>query len=172
FIGANSSVELAEKLDRTEDAKNAIKAALEEGYVVGGGKALLNAMLKIGENNKLNETEAEKLGYMVVMRSLDAPFKQILKNLYREETTKSIFPFMREKLTDVAYREALTFDVHEGWDVKNIKRVNLIEAGIIDPVKVTKAALHSAFSVVSTVIDSNVVLALTGTNGDINLAND
>ena len=131
-VGADSKVELKEKKDRVEDAIYATKAALKEGIVPGGGVALLNASQKIS---------AKAVGEQVLMRAITAPFHTVLEN--------AGINIM-----------AGTVD-HEGYGVDCItgERVNMIKAGIIDPVLVTKSALKNAVSVVSTIISADCVIS-------------
>jgi chaperonin GroEL len=130
FVGANSKVELKEKKDRVEDAIYATKAALQEGIVPGGGIALLNAALSIKEEN---------YGEKILSRSILSPYITILDNAGIEST---LIP--RKK----GY----------GVDVITGKEVNMVKAGIIDPVLVTKAALKNAVSVVNTIISADCVI--------------
>ena len=131
-VGADSKVEMKEKKDRVEDAIYATKAALKEGIVPGGGVALLNAS---------QEISAKAVGEQVLMRAITAPFHTVLEN--------AGINIM-----------AGTVD-HEGYGVDCItgERVNMIKAGIIDPVLVTKSALKNAVSVVSTIISADCVIS-------------
>ena len=130
-VGADSKVELKEKKDRVEDAIHATKAAYKEGIVAGGGIALLNASQKIKPTNK---------GEEILLEAIKAPYYTILDNAGMVEiktlTTKN-----------------------RGIDVKNGKEVNMIKAGIIDPVLVTKSALKNAVSVVTTIISADCVIS-------------
>jgi len=129
-VGAGSKVELKEKKDRVEDAIHATKAALKEGIVPGGGIALLNASQKIKPSN-----EGEK----VLLSAIESPYKTILDNAGIKFDTK--------------LEEACGLDVVTG------KPVNMVDAGIIDPVLVTKSALKNAVSVVSTIISADCVIS-------------
>jgi len=129
YVGANSEVELKEKKDRVEDAVYATKAALKEGIVPGGGVALLNAALNIVEKNN---------GEKILTKAILAPFCTILDNAGLERCNP-------EKL---GY----------GIDVVTGKEVDMVKAGIIDPVLVTKSALRNAVSVVSTIISADCVI--------------
>lgn len=131
-VGANSKIELKEKKDRVEDAIYATKAALQEGIVPGGGVALLNAAQKMQAKNT-----AEKVFKMAIM----TPFLTILENANIEVPK------------DFNYRKGYGIDVVTG------KSVNMIKAGIIDPVLVTKTALKNAVSVVSTIISADCVIS-------------
>ena len=129
-VGANSKVEMKEKKDRVEDAIYATKAALKEGIVPGGGVALLNAYQNIN-------TFAE--GEKILLKAVTAPYKTILDNA------------------------GLTIDTDlkkgTGIDVVTGEPVDMIKAGIIDPVLVTKSALKNAVSVVTTIISADCVIS-------------
>jgi len=131
-VGADSKVELKEKKDRIEDAIYATKAALKEGIVPGGGVALLNASQKIS---------AKAVGEEILLKAIQAPFQTILHN------------------AGIHIMEG-TVD-HEGYGVDAItgERIKMIEAGVIDPVLVTKSALKNAVSVVSTIISADCVIS-------------
>jgi len=131
-VGANSKVEMKEKKDRVEDAIYATKAALKEGIVPGGGVALLNASQKIPTDN---------VGEEILLKSITAPFHTILAN------------------AGITVMED-TVD-HEGYgkDAITGERMDMIKAGIIDPVLVTKSALKNAVSVVTTIISADCVIS-------------
>ena len=129
-VGANSKVEMKEKKDRVEDAIHATKAALKEGIVPGGGIALLNASEKI---------TAESLGEEILLKAIKAPFITVLDNAGIENTSS----MMEGK----------------GIDVVTGACVDMIQAGIIDPVLVTKSALKNAVSVVTTIISADCVIS-------------
>jgi len=132
-IGADSKVELKEKKDRAEDAIYATKAALKEGIVSGGGVALMDASHQIEPTN---------VGEEILLKAIQAPFGVILDNAGIE------FP----DYSEVA---------GEGVDVITGESVSMIEAGIVDPVLVTKSALKNAVSVVSTIISADCVISNT-----------
>jgi len=129
-VGANSDVELKEKKDRVDDAIHATKAAIKEGIVAGGGIALLNAASKLS-----NKTEGQK----IFIEAIKAPYRTILQNAGLAE----VYPQVKNR----------------GIDVKNGKDVNMIKAGIIDPVLVTKTALKNAVSVASTILSTDCVIS-------------
>jgi len=131
-VGADSKVELKEKLDRVEDAIYATKAALKEGIVPGGGIALLNAAQNIVYNV---DNKAEK----ILLNAIRAPYYTILDNA---GIIKPVEP------TDGV-----------GVDVKDGTESNMIQAGIVDPVLVTKSALKNAVSVVTTIISADCVIS-------------
>jgi len=129
-VGADSKVELKEKKDRIEDAIYATKAALKEGIVPGGGVALLNASQKI---------TAEAVGEEILLKAITAPYNTILDNAGIN--------------TSVPTQEG------EGINVVTGDLVKMIDAGVIDPVLVTKSALKNAVSVVSTIISADCVIS-------------
>ena len=131
YVGADSKVELKEKKDRVEDAIYAVKAALQEGIVPGGGVALLNASTLIAPKNK---------GEEVLLEAIKAPYRTILKNANINTELQAN---------------------RKGWgiDVTSGKPVNMIKAGIIDPVLVTKTALKNAVSVVNTIISADCIIS-------------
>tara|TARA_B110000444_G_scaffold78997_1_gene74722 strand:- start:1229 stop:2788 length:1560 start_codon:yes stop_codon:yes gene_type:complete len=129
-VGANSDMELKEKTDRVEDAICATKAAIKEGIVSGGGIALLNAADSV-RNPSLYE--------YVLLNAVKAPFKTILDNAGIETD----FKLNRQG---------------QGLDVVTGKMVNMIKAGIIDPLLVTKSALKNAASVATTILSTDCVI--------------
>ena len=129
-VGADSKVELKEKKDRIEDAIYATKAAYKEGIVPGGGVALLNASTLIKPKNR---------GEEILFEAIKSPYETILENA----NIPIVYPQIKNK----------------GIDVKTGKDVNMIKAGIIDPVLVTKTALKNAVSVVNTIISADCVIS-------------
>ena len=134
-VGADSKVELKEKKDRIEDAIYATKAALKEGIVPGGGVALLNASQKI---------TADAVGEEILLKAIKAPYNTILSNAGIN--------------TSAAMQEG------EGINVISGDLVKMIEAGVIDPVLVTKSALKNAVSVVTTIMSADCVISNMRTN--------
>ena len=131
FVGADSEVELQEKKARVEDAIYATKAAYKEGIVPGGGIALLNASNKIKPSNR---------GEEVLLEAIKSPYTTILANA-------GIHSMADPK------------QKNRGIDVVTGKEVDMIKAGIIDPVLVTKSALKNAVSVVTTIISADCVIS-------------
>ena len=129
-VGANSDIELKEKQDRVEDAICATKAAIKEGIVPGGGVALLNAAMKLKDKNQ---------GETVLGKAILSPYKTILDNAGYE-----------------GYR--IAGDDGNGIDVVTGNMVNMIDAGIIDPLLVTKSALKNAASVATTILSTDCVI--------------
>jgi len=135
-VGADSKVELKEKKDRVEDAIYAVKAALKEGIVAGGGIALFNASQKIKPENE---------GERIILEAIKAPYYTILDNAG-----------MGDSVTPV--KQGYGIDVVTG------KNVDMIKEGVIDPVMVTKTALKNAVSVVSTIISADCIISNMRTN--------
>ena len=131
YVGADSEVELKEKKDRVEDAIHATKAAYKEGIVAGGGVALLNAATSLKAKNK---------GEEILFEAIKSPYYTILDNAGIIEIKKQTIK-------------------NRGIDVKTGKEVNMIKAGIIDPVLVTKSALKNAVSVVTTIVSADCVIS-------------
>jgi chaperonin GroEL len=131
-VGANSEIELKEKADRIEDAICATKAAIKEGIVSGGGIALLNAAHSIDSFSD---------GEEILLNAIRAPFRTILDNAGIEYAPL-------ESFSKIGY----------GLDVVTGKTVNMIEAGIIDPLLVTKSALKNAASVATTILSTDCVI--------------
>ena len=130
-VGADSKVELKEKKDRVEDAIYAVKAALKEGIVSGGGIALLNASQNIEPKND---------GERIILQAIKAPHFTILDNAGIADSVTPI-------------KEGFGIDVVTG------EFVDMVAHGIIDPVLVTKTALKNAVSVVSTIISADCVIS-------------
>ena len=135
-VGGNTETEMNEKKDRVDDALNATKAAIEEGILPGGGAALLGAALGL----EISGNKDFEFGVNIVKKACRKPFSQILTNAgYTQKEANSI-----------------SLDIEEldwvGYNIKTNKTVNLKEAGIIDPFKVTRNALQNAASIAGTIL--------------------
>ncbi len=139
-VGAASEVEAKEKKQRIEDAINATRAAIEEGVVVGGGLALHNIKSAL-EKTSLNDPD-EQLGIEILRSILSEPLKQIAQNAGKDGAV-------------------IASNCHDniGYDAKTDKYVDMLETGIIDPVKVTRLALVNASSVGTMLITTEAVVA-------------
>ncbi|OGE74364.1 MAG: chaperonin GroL [Candidatus Doudnabacteria bacterium RIFCSPHIGHO2_02_FULL_42_25] len=149
-VGAATETEMKEKKFKIEDALNATKAAVEEGIVAGGGTALAKIAPKL-ETLAEEVTNAERVGVMIIRRAIEAPLKQIAANSGLNETSV---------LSEVQKSEAdMGFDFG-GFDPNNWKGglKNLISAGIIDPVKVTRTALQNASSIAGELLTTEAVV--------------
>lgn len=128
-VGGATELEIKEKYDRIEDALNAARAAIEEGVVPGGGTALLRIAT--------NLVTDPSVGAQILGRALSAPYKQILENIGLDEEKAKEIAFELVEKTECVY------------DARDKKIKNALEAGIIDPVKVTRTALENAVSIAS-----------------------
>ena len=142
-VGGNTEAELKEKKDRVDDALNATKAAIEEGIVPGGGAALLHAREVL---------ETDSIGSKIVYEACGKPFETILKNAGYSD--QDIFYF-KNKTSDVGHNKNETW---LGMNIKTEQIVNMKEAGIIDPAKVTRTALENAASVAGTILLTECVV--------------
>lgn len=130
FVGAKSETELKEKKDRIEDAICATRAAIEEGIVPGGGSTYLHLNMITADNPDV------QTGINIIKKALEAPLRQICLNTGVNPDT----------VVDNVKRGTL------GYDAKHLEYVNLMEVGIVDPAKVTRAALENAASVASLIL--------------------
>uniref|UniRef100_UPI004029B1C5 chaperonin GroEL n=1 Tax=Lachnospira sp. TaxID=2049031 RepID=UPI004029B1C5 len=143
-VGAATETEMKEAKLRMEDALNATRAAVEEGVISGGGSAYIHASKEV---KKLTETLIgdEKTGAEIILKALEAPLYQISANAGLEGSV--IINKVRES------------EVGTGFDALNGEYVNMIDAGILDPAKVTRSALQNATSVASTLLTTESVVA-------------
>ena len=143
-VGAATEVEMKEKKLRIEDALNATKAAVEEGIVAGGGTALVSVIPAV--EKLINELEGEEaIGAKIIRKALEEPLRQIAVNAGLEGAV--IINKVRES------------EVGTGFDAYKEEYVNMIDAGILDPAKVTRSALQNATSVASTLLTTESVVA-------------
>jgi len=133
-IGAATEVEMKEKKHRVEDTLAATRAALEEGIVAGGGLALIQAALAL-EKSTIDLTDDEKVGFKIVKRALEEPMRQIAENAGVDGA--------------VIADKAKTSKKGVGFDAAKNEWKDMMEAGIIDPAKVTRSALQNAASIAS-----------------------
>ena len=149
-VGGLTESEMKEKKDRVDDALQATKAAIEEGIVPGGGAALLYAREGITESKE--ESEAVKVGKRLVYKACGKPFDQILTNA--GYTQNDMYPILMEigRMGDVGTKPWF------GFNIKKETIINMKEAGIIDPAKVTRTALESAASVAGTILLTECVV--------------
>lgn len=141
-VGAATETALKEMKLRIEDALNATRAAVEEGIVAGGGTALVNVISKVAE---LELDGDEATGRNIVLRALEEPVRQIAFNAGYEGS--------------VIIERLKNSEVGTGFNAANGEWVNMVEAGIIDPVKVTRSALQNAASVASLILTTEAVVA-------------
>ena len=144
-VGAATEVEMKEKKLRIEDALNATKAAVEEGIVAGGGTAYVNILCAVEEFVETLEGD-EKTGAKIVAKALTAPMKQIADNAGLDGSV--IVSKIRES-GKIGY----------GFDAYAEEYCDMVEAGIVDPAKVTRSALQNAASIASTVLTTEAVVS-------------
>lgn len=146
-VGATSESEMREKKDRVEDAINAVKSALSEGVVPGGGCALIHCLRALETLDKNTLLPEEVVGIEVVKAALKAPFNQILSNAGLEEERSD---YLRRVL------EAGSF---AGFDALRLEYVsNMLERGIVDPTKVVRSSLEHAASASGTLLTTEVTI--------------
>lgn len=131
YVGATTEVEMKEKKDRVEDALNATRAAVEEGYLPGGGVAYIRAVEAL--KNLKGENDDETTGVHIVANAIEAPLRQIAANAGADGSV--IIQKIREGKADF------------GYNARTGEYVNMFEAGVIDPTKVSRVALENAASV-------------------------
>ena len=142
YVGAASEVEMKEKKDRVDDALHATRAAVEEGIVAGGGVALVRAISALDNLSGANQDEST--GIKIVKRAIEEPLRQIVANAGGEGSV--IVAKVAEGTADF------------GYNAKTDEFVNMLEAGIIDPTKVTRVALENAASVSGMLLTTECVI--------------
>ena len=142
-VGGTTEVEMKERKDRVEDALGAVASAMKEGIVPGGGIALFRSFLHL--KNTTVKSKSQSVGYSIILDSLSEPLIQILKN--GDKDYESIIQKLNKK--DFAY----------GYDVQKEEIVDMIEVGIIDPVKVVRNALENASSIASMLLTTECVIS-------------
>tara|TARA_R110000772_G_scaffold60837_2_gene137244 strand:- start:1090 stop:1803 length:714 start_codon:yes stop_codon:yes gene_type:complete len=138
YVGANSDIEQKEKFDRVDDSVCAVRSALQEGIIPGGGLPLYtiaNDMLEVVGGN-------EQVAVNIMKDALTAPLKQILENAGKSAD-------------DIMYDDLVA---NEGFDVKSEKYGDMFQMGIVDPLKVTRNALLNAVSVATTILSTNAIV--------------
>ena len=142
YVGAASEVEMKEKKDRVDDALHATRAAVEEGIVAGGGVALVRAVASL--DNVSGSNQDESTGIKIIKRAIEEPLRQIVANAGGEGSV--IVAKVAEGKGDF------------GYNAKTDEFVNMLEAGIIDPTKVTRVALENAASVAGMLLTTECVI--------------
>jgi chaperonin GroEL len=143
-VGGATEIEVKEKKDRVDDAMHATKAAVEEGIVPGGGVALLRA--KAAVQRLTSDNSDVKAGINIVLKALEAPIRQIVENAGIEGS------IVVGKIND---NKSETF----GFDAQSEQFVDMLKAGIVDPVKVVRIALQDAASVAALLITTEAMIA-------------
>jgi len=151
-VGAATEVEMKERKLRIEDALNATKAAVQEGIVAGGGTAFVSAIPAV-EDLVASLDGEEKLGAQIIRRALEEPLRQIAVNAGLEGS--------------VIIQNVINSDSQIGFDALNEDYVNMIEAGIVDPTKVSRSALQNASSIASVFLTTESAIADLPGNDDL-----
>ncbi|MAF24513.1 chaperonin GroEL [bacterium] len=149
-VGAATETEMKEKKFKIEDALNATRAAVEEGIVPGGGSALVKVANSLGDLLKEQGTELtdeEKTGVKIVQQALVAPLRQIASNAGVQDISLIV-----NDIKDIK-------DANSGYDFATMAKVDMVEAGIIDPMKVTRTALENSSSIASLILTTESVVA-------------
>ena len=154
YVGGNTDLEQKELYDRVDDAVCAVKSALEEGIVAGSGKALYEIEFDFPSEATTEDKDLplkeEVIAARILSESIKAPLRQILANAGMSEKYYRLYdPQNETKLAD-AY----------GYDLKNDRWGDLIEMGVIDPLKVTRCALQNAVAVATTILSTNAIVTL------------
>lgn len=143
-VGAATETEMQEKKYRIEDALSATRAAVEEGIVAGGGVVLVGAIDKVEELRE-GLIGDEKTGALIIERALEAPLRQIVENAGLDGS--------------VIVEKVKNSGEEEGYDAYENKFVNMFEAGIVEPTKVTRSALQNAVSVAGMILTTEAAVA-------------
>jgi chaperonin GroEL len=144
-VGAATETEMKERKLRIEDALNATRAAVEEGIVAGGGTALVNVIRAVAELEASMPAGDEKTGVSIIKRALEEPVRQIATNAGLEGS--------------VIVERLKKEEVGIGFNAQTGEWVNMIQAGIVDPAKVTRSALQNAASVAAMFLTTEAVVA-------------
>ena len=151
YVGGMTEVEMKERKDRVDDALHATKAALEEGFLPGGGIALLKASKRLYDDPELwsyTENENEAIGFTTLLESCAKPFEQILENAGIMEVDIN------------AYRKEVETNKNKwlGFNTRTNQYVDMFKEGLIDPTKVTRLALENAASVAGTMLTTEALV--------------
>jgi len=141
-VGAATETELKEKKHRFEDALSATRAAVEEGLVPGGGVSLVNVQKAL---NKLGKDDDEKVGVAIVRRALEEPLRQIANNAGHEGS--------------VVVEKIRSLKAGQGFNARTEQYEDLMKAGVVDPLKVTRSALENAASIAGMVLTTEALVA-------------
>ncbi|HEY3083136.1 MAG TPA: chaperonin GroEL [Chloroflexota bacterium] len=145
-IGAGTETELKEKKFRVEDALNATRAAVQEGIVPGGGVALITAARAIDE---LELWDDERIGAQAVKRALEEPLRQLAENAGLQGSVV---------IEEVRRRQAESGNIRLGFNVMTEEYCDLVEAGVIDPVKVARTAVENAASIAGMILTTDALV--------------
>jgi chaperonin GroEL len=145
-VGGNTDLEQKELYDRVDDAVCAVKSALEEGILPGGGLSLYRLAEEYDQKvNVIQKNSAKKIAYAILGKALKSPLQQILSNAGMD-----VYLYDKDKKKKWG----------DGFDVKNEEWGDMISMGVIDPVKVTRSALQNAISVAVTLLSTNAIITM------------
>ena len=144
YIGATTEVEMKEKKDRVDDALHATRAAVAEGIIPGGGTALIRAQTAL-DNVRVERSDDYHTGILIVRKAIEAPLRNIVQN--------------GGGSAEVVINEVKGGKGNMGYNARTEKFEDLVEAGIIDPTKVTRLALQNASSIASLLLTTECVVA-------------
>ena len=152
YVGGNSDVEQKEKFDRVDDSVCAVKSALDEGIIAGGGIALWDIADGLGGiaplDNDKDASKEEKVAYHIMYETIKTPLIQILENAGKD------YKKITNEFNKAKHKSKRNF----GYDAKNEKYGDMFKLGIIDPLKVTRNALINAVSVATTILSTNAIV--------------
>ena len=144
-VDAATEIEMKEKKDRVDDAQHATIAAVEEGILPGGGTALVRCIPTLEAFLPMLTNEDEQIGARIVLKALSAPLKQIAANAGKEGA--------------IIFQQVMSRSANEGYDALRDAYTDMLEAGILDPAKVTRSALESAASVAGLLLTTEALIA-------------
>lgn len=144
-VGAATEIEMKEKKDRVDDAQHATIAAVEEGILPGGGTALVRCIPTLEAFLPMLTNEDEQIGARIVLKALSSPLKQIAANAGKEGA--------------IIFQQVMSRSANEGYDALRDAYTDMLEAGILDPAKVTRSALESAASVAGLLLTTEALIA-------------
>lgn len=143
-VGAATEIEMKEKKDRVDDAQHATAAAVEEGILPGGGTALIRCIPMLEEFAKTLDGD-ERVGISILIKALTAPLRQIAENAGKEGA--------------IIYQKVKGLTLNMGYDALNDEYVDMIKAGIPDPMKVTRLALENGASIAGMLLTTEAIIA-------------
>jgi len=143
-VGAATEIEMKEKKDRVDDAQHATAAAIEEGILPGGGTALIRCMAAVEKLAKELEGD-ERVGAMIIAKSLSSPLRQIAENAGGEGA--------------IVLQKVLSLPTNHGFNALTDEYVDMFASGILDPMKVTRLALESAASIAAMLLTTEAIIA-------------
>lgn len=142
-VGAATEVEMKEKKDRVDDAKEATRAAVEEGILPGGGTSLIRC-LPVVEKLASTLSGDTKIGVEIIMRALSYPLRQITENAGKEGS--------------IVVQKVASMKTYEGYDARNDEYVDMMEKGIVDPMKVVRCAMQFAASIAGLLLTTEAII--------------